>query len=221
MWRKTTPEDRKRWLYAAMSSVCEPRGFRLLAAQHQFRRPTRCGFQTVIVSLSPDPSSTLFEVHLGVRHDDVESLAFGHTGGLPLFRNDSMTLVASTAKLQDKSSERFEVVAQQDADAAVKTVVEFLEGEGWDWLDAHQQLEDIHRALNPRPLRRTRLLPNQIHRCFRGLAVAQLLDDPDYDELAAAYDDFLVQIHAPEYQRKRFRDFECRLRGLGKPQLLS
>ncbi len=210
--RKTNPDDRKQWLYDAVGAVCEPHGFVRIPALNQFRRETAAGFETVIVSLGVEPASTLFELHVGVRNESVEELAFGYTNGSPMFRRDSMTLVASAAKLQGLSYQRFEIADLSDVDAAMATMQPFLHDVGFPWLQAHGAVEAIDEALNERPLSKTRLMPNQVHRCFRGLAAARVMERADYDELERAYDAFVRSLHAPEHQLALFDGLKQHLR---------
>ncbi|MEM6292287.1 MAG: hypothetical protein AAGA54_13520 [Myxococcota bacterium] len=212
--RKAKPQDRKRWLYDAVAAVCEREGFVRIPALNQFRRENASGFECIIVSLGVLPASTLFELHVGLRNESVEELAFQYTNGSPMFRRDSMTLVASAAKLQGLEHQRFEITELPDVEAAMTTMQPFLADVAFPWLCAHRTVEAISRALNEQPLEKTRLMPNQVHRCFRGLAAARVAENTDYDALEQAYDGFVRSLHAPEHQLALFEELKQHLRAV-------
>ncbi|MEM6966532.1 MAG: hypothetical protein AAF573_17340 [Bacteroidota bacterium] len=210
--RKIRPEDRKQWLYEAIAAYCEPKGFELVSSKNQFRKKTPLGFQTIILSLGVLPKSTLFEVHLGIRNDAIEKLAFQFTNSLALFQRDSMTLVSSIARLQNIPYQRFEIVKATDVDPAIENVITYMEQEGLGWLEKYQSLQTIHEALNSLPLSKTKLMSNQIYRCFRGLVAAKLTNQPNYAEIEKAYDAFLIDLYIPEYQLATFEKLKNYLR---------
>ncbi|MEM6321896.1 MAG: hypothetical protein AAF960_29825 [Bacteroidota bacterium] len=198
--KKISPTERNNWLYERLAKHCEPKGFNLLPNKHQFRRRTELGFQTLILSTSHYDDITIFELHLGIRNEVIEKMAFQFTNGLPLFQRDSMTLVTSMGKLQGLAFQRFDIKKEADAEGAMRQVALFQETVGWGWLEKHQGAKAIHGALNKLPLEKTILMSNQIYRCFRGLVAAKLTNQFNYAELELEYRDYLKWLRAPDYQ---------------------
>ncbi len=202
--KELTAEERKEAVYAALRPAAEREGFAFLPAKNQFRKTVPEGFQTLIVSLSPYQDLTLFELHLGIRNDSIENLAFQFTNGLPLFEPDSMTLVISAGKLRGKRFARHEIKTQTDAENAVRTELQSLEKEGYAWLKNHQTLTALDRVLNDEPLRPSPLMPNRFHRCLRGLVAAKLSGREDYRSTEKEYRVVLKELSAPPYKVENY-----------------
>jgi len=211
--KKYDPEERKIWLYQKMANFCEPKGFILLPTKHQFRKRTALGFQTLILSTSHYEDTTIFELHLGVRNELIEKMAFQFTNGLSLFQQDSMTLVASMGKLQGQLYQRYDIKNEADAVNAVSIIVEQLEDFGLGWLEKNQSIGAIHQSLNKLPLKKTNYMPNQVYRCFRGLVAAKLANASNYVELKTAYSAYISWLEAPDHQKIAFERLKHVLEG--------
>lgn len=210
--KHATKADRKRWLYDVMAAYCEPKGFHLIPSKNQFRKTTEIGFQTIILSISGNPAYSLFELHLGIRNHAIERMAYQFTNGSASLQQDSMSLVASTAKLQNLSFQRFKIESQTDVKGAMQTLFNFLDRKGLEWLDQHQTIDQIDQALNQLPLSKSNLMPNQIYRCYRGLIAAQFNNAPNYLELESAYTDYLQQLQVADYRLHTFYQLKYFLR---------
>lgn len=210
---KIKPEERKNWLHQQLASYSEPKGFVLLPHKNQFRRRTALGFQTMVLSTSYFDQTTIFELHLGIRNEIIEKTAFQFTNGLPLFQRDSMTLVSAISKLEGNPYQRFDIVKKEDATRAIELTINQLENFGMEWLEKYQTVKAIEQLLNQLPLEKTKYMPNQIYRCFRGLVAAKLSNAENYQELALEYSDFLNWLRAPDYQQATFKKLKNFLAG--------
>lgn len=199
-----TKQVRTQLIYQKLEEYLKPKGFTLVGRLNQFRKTSSIGFQTVIVSLSHYDDLSILEVHLGVRNDLIEKMAFQFTNGSPIYREDSLTLVASVGKLQGKRWLRHEIQSGQDLTTALQQTLLFLEQKGLAWLERHQKTNVIDHVLNEDPFERTLLMPNQIHRCYRGLVAAKMNHREGFSLLVNAYRTLLDELLAPEYQKEVF-----------------
>lgn len=182
----------------SLQPLLREKGYHWLPHLHQFRRSHPKGFSCVILAVSHYDTGSLLEAHLGLRHDDVENLAFPFTNGLPGFQPDSMTLVTPLGRLFGKPYQRFEVQNHN----SLKTATEELKGqlleEGLGFLKNYSQLAAVDRLLNALPDEPVQLLHNQINRCFRALVCAKLQQRDDFQALAEHYAHFLQErLYAP------------------------
>ncbi len=194
----STYKERASWVYGRLQSYFEKRDFIFLPQLNQFRRVTGPGFQCGIMSMSHYEDTSLLELHLGLRDDATEQLAFSYTNGLSGFRPNSMTLVTPIAKLYDQPFQRFSIQRSSDADAVLATLVQQLNDRGLIFLNRYSQTEDLEQLFNADPETPLPLLHNQVHRCIRGLALAKLMSRHYFESLAERYLHCLYQLAAPE-----------------------
>jgi len=188
-----------------LQPLLRERGYQWLPHLHQFRRSRSKGFSCVILSTSHYENGSLLEVHLGLRHDDVENLAFPFTNGLPGFQPDSMTLVTPMSRLFGKPYQRFEVRSQDSLDSAIEQLSSQLQEEGLEFLKDYSELAAVDRLLNAQPEEPVQLLHNQINRCFRALVSAKLRQRTDFAALAEHYARFLQErLFAPAPTLEKF-----------------
>ncbi|MTB53294.1 hypothetical protein [Lewinella sp. W8] len=192
------------WLKEALSPQLEERAFAWLPDWKQFRRSHERGFSCIILSVSDYPDLSLAEVHLGVRITDCEQLVFPYLNGAPGFRNESMSMVTPLGKLANIHPLRLSITDQKSAHAAAKEFYTQLQLRGFDHLEVFQSVRALHRLYNTHPEEPLPLVNNQIHRCFRGAALAYLRQSPDFAELCNQYRRVLRELFAPEDTRLRF-----------------
>lgn len=181
------------------------KGFRYISPFQQYRKLTPNGFQCVIFSFSHYSEGSLLEVHLGIRIDMVEQLAFPYTNGLPGFKEDSLTLVTPMARLFDMPFERFDLVNRQDLIQASRKIHYQLAEKGWQFLRANLRLAELDQLFNDYPEKELHLVHNQANRCIRGITIARLNQDPNFQRLAQIYRHQLKTIPtATEGTRKSF-----------------
>jgi len=180
------------------------RGLEWLPHLHQFRRVFPGGFFCVILSVSSYPDCALAEVHIGIRLDEVEQLAFPHTNSPAGFQPNSMTLVTPLARLAGKRMQRFEIFNREDAKAAVRIVAKQLIQQGLPFLAKLQDLRGMEQLYNKQPELPIPYLHNAIHRCFRGIALAKLVERPGFAALCQTYRQVLANRFAPEPTRAKF-----------------
>lgn len=192
------------WLQEALAPRMEERGFSWLAQWNQFRRTDGKGFNCLILSVSDYPDLSLAEAHLGIRLSDCERLVFPYLNNAPGFREQSMSLVTPLGKLVNIHPLRLSITNAETAKAAAREFFTQLQRRGFDHLEVFHSTEALHRLYNNRPEQPVALANNQIHRCFRGVALAYLRQAPNFDGICQQYRRGLRELFAPEDTRLRF-----------------
>ena len=194
----STAPVRTAWVRTAFQQFARTREMTWLAAQQQYRGKTATGFRALILSLSHYAADSVLEVHLGLRHELVESTAFRYTNGLSGFAPNSLTVVASTAKLRGHPFDRYVLKTRADAERAAGALLPWLENRADAFWNNYQTLAPLDAALNDSPEAPTLLMPNQSLRCLRGLVVARYAQRPDWPTLIPVYRQRLEDLYATE-----------------------
>jgi len=188
----------KKRLVEGLASKLQGKDYIYTPQWEQFRKPTASGFQCLIMSISDYPDVSIFELHLGVRLDAVENLAFPFTNGMLGFQANSMTLVSPLAKLHGHAFQRFELAPTGDVDEPLAEISGQLEQGGFSFLEKYNRLEEMEQLFNRHPHHPLPLVHNQINRCLRGLVLARLTGRTDFEKLATLYRDRLQVLRAPD-----------------------
>jgi len=168
-------------------------GYRWLPAKHQFRANTDHGFRNLILSVAPYDDVVLIESHLGLRLDPVEDIVKRFTRTLPGFYPDAHTILISEGKLTGHPYLRHRAASSDDLDLVIGHLLEFWQQKGRPFLAAHDSLASVDSLLNQHPGQPSPYLPNQAHRCLKGIVVARLIQRPDFETLAQQHEAALAQ----------------------------
>ena len=198
--------DLEREIYRQLGTYLEAKGFIPILHLKQFRYPTPIGFKCIILSISHYEDCALLEIHLGVRADAVENLAFPFTNGLPGFKKDSLTLVTPLAKLFGKNFERFEIRSKADMSPIISQVQDQLKEKGFSFLQEYSRLDNLDYLYNQNPIDPVHLIHNQVNRCIRGITLARLCQSTEFTNLGILFEQRLKNLYATEpvldgYQR--------------------
>ena len=189
--------QRQQAIQNALSPFCTEKGFQYLARQNQFRRSTPTGFEAIILSVSHYDDLSLLEIHLGIRNEQIERLAFPFTNGVESFAPDSLTIVSSIGKLKGVKYERHELIDLPSIKQVSSQIIDFLQSKGLAFLENYASITQIDAALNLAPQTPTPLMPNQAHRCLRAITAARLNDHSQFEQLTLTYRQRLIDLHTP------------------------
>ena len=173
-------------------------GFALLPDLKQFRRKVGCGFQSIIISASRYEEEFWVEVNLGVRHEMVEKLAQQFLSLQQTFQPQTNTVIISMGKLLGEPYKRLKVTDEASLVQICQQICTFLEEVGLPQLNRLSDIKQLDFALNFEPQRSARFIYNQQHRCFKGLTVAKLTNNPEFLWLVKTYRGYLCQTGSPE-----------------------
>lgn len=179
-------------------------GFTPRPELHQYRRAAEEGFQCVIHSWSHYDDISMLEIHIGIRLDAVEGIAFPMTNGLPGFAPDSMTLVTPLAKLRGRRHQRYEIKTEEDVQEAVGEIKEWLKEDGLPFLEKYSSLEAMDALFNDNPAKLLPYIHNASNRCLRGITLAKLTGRDDFERLVRVYRQQLEIQQAIEVTKEKY-----------------
>lgn len=202
------------YLSDALRAPLAEAGYHWLAGKNQFRQDTPEGFRNLILSVSPYDDAVLVETHLGLRVDAIEELVLRFTRTLPGFYPDAHSVLISQAKLLGRAFMRHAVQDTDELDEVAEALLAFWQQDGQPFLQTHHSLQGVDDLLNVAPDEPCPYLPNQAHRCLKGLTVARLVQRTDFEQLAELYDQALLRTPTGSLLIDGYRRLRGYLRGM-------
>lgn len=181
------------YLGEALTPALQMDGYQWLPAKRQFRANTDHGFRNLILSIAPYDDAVLIESHLGLRLDPVEDIVKRFTRTLPGFYPDAHSILISEGKLTAQPYLRHHASDSDELDRVIEHLLDFWRQQGRPFLAGHDSLASVDQLLNLHPMRPSPYLPNQAHRCLKGIVAARLVQRADFDALAEQHEAALAQ----------------------------
>jgi hypothetical protein len=179
-------------IYQKLEDFFFEEGFELLIDKKQFRKITHDNFQNAIFSISDSNGDIWIEVNFGVRNGQIEQFAQQFLNNRINFRADANTLVTNIGKFSGQKHFRFKIRDEYDLENVIAEIKDFFATKGFNFMENASNLNEIDRILNEDPTKPCLFLYNQIHRCFKGLVAAKLVNRRDFAELMDKYRDILI-----------------------------
>lgn len=191
-------------LYNHLGNFLSKKQFTLLPDYKQFRRSTDTGFQNLIVSSSRYADELWIEVNIGVRVDMVEDFAQQFLD-IPIeYRQHANTLITSFGRLSDTKYLRYKIVNQEDVEICFEAIKDFMNDRGFEFLDYTSHLKNLDVIFNEKPHKPSKFLYNQTHRCFKGLIIAKITDNPHFLKLLDQYQATLERMQTSDREMENF-----------------
>jgi hypothetical protein len=181
------------YLGEELAPALQADGYQWLPAKRQFRAKTDHGFRNLILSVAPYQDATLIEGHLGLRLDPIEDIVKRFTRTLPGFYPDAHSILVSEGKLIAQPYLRHHASDSDELDRVIGHLLDFWQKQGHPFLAKHDSLAAVDQLLNQHPMRPSPYLPNQAHRCLKGIVAARLVQRPDFEALAEQHEAALAQ----------------------------
>jgi len=175
-----------------------------IPAKLQFRHESPDGFKNVIVYPAVYEDRVVFEVTFGVRFNLVEDTMYQFTNGLKMFQPDSNTAIVNYGNYIKKPYYRMNALTQEEVLIVSEEIQNFFKSAGFDFLNKLSSLQQLDHLINSSPNQKSKYTFNQVTRCFRGLTIARLCDNREYDVLCKAYQKTIERENPPEDTLKRF-----------------
>ena len=194
-------------ILAQLSAFFLQEGFEATGEGRQFNKNNASGSENIVISCVTAGEILYTEIHLGIRIHAVEQLVQPFLA-LPLdFRNQSHTLLVSQATLSQKPYLRHPIHSDTEATTALQDIRAFMQSTGFAFLAQVADLQALHQILNDKPTAPNPYFYNQVHYCFKGLAVAFLAQPTDFQRFASIYTTLLGSLHPMPHQLRRFELF--------------
>lgn len=183
-------QEARRKLFLLYAPIFVEMGFDKNEPLWQFRESFEGGFRTFILSVSVYETESVVELHLGVRHDAIESFVDRFIGGLTGFKPDMMTIVTSMARVQGEVFKRY--IIQNDADIrqSYKEMEIFARHVGYQKLHDWSDIRELNKTFNLDPYNLS-LVYNAYNKAIRGITLARFSNNSNYEELKKKYRYFI------------------------------
>ncbi|MBX2843041.1 MAG: hypothetical protein KTR26_14835 [Flammeovirgaceae bacterium] len=185
-------------LYQKLYDFFLQHGFEMMAGKKQFRKTYADGFQNVIFSISQYEEEFFIDMNIGIRFSLVEDIAQQFLDNHKEYHQDSNTLIISIGKFTRNKYFRYKIMDLEDLNFTVEEIQFFLHNEGFSFLNKTSNLKTLDLLLNKYPKKSCKYLYNQSHRCFKGIIVAKLRNNPKFLELVKIYKSQLTVSGAPK-----------------------
>jgi hypothetical protein len=192
-------------LFLNLESFFEKQDFDLLLEKKQFRKNTEQGFQNIILSISKYEQESLIEFNIGVRLDIVENLVNQFTQHLIDFQADTNTLLTSMGRLLNEPFLRFKVKSEDDLFQVCQKLCKFMTEQGFSFLEQVSHSPTLDQVINRNPEQAHPYFYNSYHRALKGITLAKLNYNPDFEGLAQTYYQQLIRKNAPPSQQENFQ----------------
>lgn len=181
-------------------------GFTLDLPRKLFYKKIEVGFQYIIPSVSQYEEEALAEIHLGVRQELVEDLAQPFSQTLQIQKDQTFTLLTSEGRLCKQPYKRYNLKTEEDLENFNLQFQAFYEQKGKGFLEEISTLDNLDSLVNQNPEKVHPYFFNQFQRCIKGLCVARLNQNSDFEKLAETYHQLLQQKRIPQQQIKLFEN---------------
>lgn len=178
---------------------------------NQFRKERPQGWQNIILSFGHYEDCTLIELSFGSRVNIVEELIAPYTYGLRGYQAESNTTITNLSKYQQEPHFRFKIREEADLYRMAAHVRDFFRREGFDFLNQLSDLTTLDELFNKDPMGPCLVSFNHQLRSFRGIAIASLSQNFQWESLAQDYRALLTRYSSPAVVMDRFKDFSSYL----------
>jgi hypothetical protein len=191
-------------LYNHLNHFLAKKSFILLPDYKQFRKETDTGFQNLILSSSRYADELWIEVNIGVRVNMVEDFAQQFLD-IPIeYRQHANTLITSFGRLSDTKYLRYKIVNQEDVEICFEAIKDFMHDRGLEFLDYASHIKNLDTIFNEKPHKPNKYLYNQTHRCFKGIIIAKITDNPQFLTLLDQYQSALERMQTSDREMENY-----------------
>jgi len=156
-----------------------------------FERKTSFGKSVFIATVTGDEEMAYVKFFTGIRHDLVE-LTLTNTFGLTeYFKNSSYSLLLNWSYLDQNAPSFLPSKNVNDMTVIGDMAIDFMDRNGFDFLDHYKDLSSLDRLFNDTPLKVAKWSSHNYLHCFRAMAIAKLLSRQDYDQLFLTHRTYL------------------------------
>ncbi|WP_421751534.1 hypothetical protein [Croceimicrobium sp.] len=202
-------------LYSQSFRVLEPffkeEGFSYLPLAYQFRKTEDWGWQTISLSLKNEGNQTYIDCHFGLRLNIVEQLVEPYARTLWENLAEDSTYQCSLLQFHKVEQSHLHLSRESDLDRLAAHIKDFFRREGFGLLGQWQELPRLHQWIS-RESKQPKALPGfSFLNCFRALAIASLIQVPDWEQKQRYYGQLLRDIDCPLMIREKYQEFSRQL----------
>ncbi len=180
-------EFNKTAFFESMAPFFEVHGFQFMPLLNQFRKESDSGFGNLIITPTLYSDIILFEVTFGSRINLVEQTIEPYINGLKGFKEERNTAITSLGKYKGKKYLRLKAVNRQEIKEVIRSLTGFFKEEGFAFLEQLKKIEVLDWLFNDKPEKESAVAFSHELRCFRGITLATLNQNPRWVSINQSY----------------------------------
>lgn len=192
-------------IFKHLQPVFHFHGFEITPDRKQFRKESSLGFKNVHFTVCGNAHEPLIKINLGLRINKVEDLVEQFLPEQGVNSDDKLTVAASTGRFFQYNHYPTLFTNERNLQDIYSEISSFMMQKGFRFLESMSKLKRIDEFLNKKPDFPIPFVPNQVHRCFKGIAIASILHRTDFDKLVTIYSRYLHSHRASAEVRKSFK----------------
>lgn len=173
------------------------RGYYFVPLLNQFRCNTESGFTNIIITPTLYSDVIYFEITFGSRINLVERTIQPYIRGLKGYKEDRNTAITSYGKYHGNPHVRLKAQSVNQLNAVIDEIQQFFEDEGFQYLQTLEKTVGLDTLFNTNPQKTSAVAFNHELRGFRGITLATLQQNPQWEKINSAYLKMFEQRHTP------------------------
>ncbi|MGB0175593.1 MAG: hypothetical protein ACPF9D_00415 [Owenweeksia sp.] len=199
-----TSEFKKIRFFETLQPVLGRYGYEFMPVLNQFRKTSRKGYCNVTIYPTIYPDRIYFEVSFGSRVNIVEQTLYPYVNGVKTFTEEGNTVITNLKRFLKDPDFTLTANSEKELHEVIRFVSEFFENGGFDYLESLTDIHQLDRQMNSGTGDSNLFLGNPVLHCFRGITVATLNANPEWNELYQGYRDRLEILEAPQLIKENF-----------------
>jgi hypothetical protein len=158
-----------------------------------FLRSTRFGHSGIVCATQEYEDGIYFQFFLGIRHDIIEKQLPSILGRHEYFNTISNTLMVNSTFIDHSMPNRSFCTSRQEVINLGNRFIDFMDRNGFSFLDHYKSLAKLNQLLNQKTSSSSAWTNHNYQRCFRGMLIAKILNDPNYDRYFLMHQQYLAE----------------------------
>ncbi|MEQ9263416.1 MAG: hypothetical protein RLP14_09670 [Owenweeksia sp.] len=199
-----TSDFKKIRFFETLQPLLGSYGYEFMPLLNQFRKTSRKGYCNIIIYPTIYPERIFFEVSFGSRINIVERTLLPYVNGVKGFSEDGNTAITNLKRFL--SQPQFTLTANngQQLKEVIRFISDFFENGGFDYLESLTDIHQLDRLMNMDFRDKYLFSGNPVLHCFRGITVATLNANPNWNELYQGYVKYMESLQTPRLIQENF-----------------
>lgn len=183
----------------------EEAGFKVHKGRKTLRRKNPSGFDEMECSVVDYDGEYTIEFSIAIRKNEVDDIYNQFSDSNPKSFKHTRTFLAVQYRLEgvDKEEREFYIKKRKNVDDALENFFEFMSTHGMAYYEKYADLKKMDEAINSDPEAPQIHIFDEMERARRGLILAKLTDNPNFEDLVDTYRKTLdgwTQIYIEEFE---------------------
>tara|TARA_Y100001934_G_C12234743_1_gene717169 strand:+ start:540 stop:1181 length:642 start_codon:yes stop_codon:yes gene_type:complete len=202
-------------LYSQSFRVLEPffkqAGFSYVPLAYHFRKNEDWGWQIISLSLVQLGEQSYIDCHFGLRLNIVEQMVEPYARGIGENLAEENTYECSLLNFRKEDQGHFQLSQSSDLDRLAAHIKDFFRREGFGLLSQWQKLPELHQWIGQQEIAPSPSKSVGYLKCFRALAIASLMQAPDWEQQQRQYGQLLMDSKCPLLIQDKYQEFSRQL----------